>query len=184
MKLTRAMIITLILAMALGLVGCTSVNPPAAPTPTPMPAPLPSPTQEKPKENLITDLAYIKAGGGHYTDDADPEPEGVRINISWWDTKSEMIIFRNIPISVNVELYQRGFDMKAGEYLLGRCIYKGQARIDSALGAIRIPFEDIDATHIQGYHHDTLAKLSIHTPEQGDYSIEGIIAADFGFSED
>ena len=174
---------TLLIAILLVLGACVPTAPPPVrpkPLPPPTPAPLPSPAPEKPPTNIIEDLAYIKAGGGHYTDDANPEPEGVMINISWWDTKSEMIIFRNIPISVDIELYQRGFDMKAGEYFLGRCIYKGQAQIDSALEDIRIPFEDINATHIQGFHHDTLAKLTIHTPEQDDYSIESIIHADFG----
>ena len=183
MRRTQIILGTLLVAVLLVLGACVPTAPPPVrpkPLPPPTPAPLPSPPPKKPPTNVIEDLAYIKAGGGGYSDDADPKPEGVEIRISWWNTKSEVINFSNIPILVDIELYQRGFDMKAGEYLLGRCIYKGQAQIDSAPGAIRISFEDINANHIQGYHHDTLAKLSIHTPEQGDYSIEGIIAADFG----
>lgn len=49
MKLKRAMIITLILAMALGLVSCTSISPtPSAPVPTPTPEEsVPTPTPEQ-----------------------------------------------------------------------------------------------------------------------------------------
>jgi len=137
-----------------------------------------SPAPEKPPTNIIKDLAYIEGSGFGYSDDADPEDEGVQISFLWYDTKSEWIIFRNIPMSVEIELYPRGFDMKLGEYTLGRCIYKGQAQIDSSLSRIRIPFEDIKATPTTDFMF-SVAKVTIHTPQQGDYSIEFVVAVSF-----
>lgn len=49
MKLTRAVIVTLILTMALRLVGCTTISPPPpTPVPTPTPSPLPTPSTPSP----------------------------------------------------------------------------------------------------------------------------------------
>jgi len=173
--------IILALFMTFGVVLIAGCLPPAPKPVTPTPAPLPPPVQEKPPTGIIKDLAYVKGMVSVYSDDADPEPEGIQIVFLWYDTKSEWIIFRNITISVDIELYQRGFDFKTGQYLLGRCIYKGQAQIDSSLASIRIPFEDINATYIPGFRYGSLAKLTIHTPKQGDYSVEAFITADFGF---
>lgn len=144
----------------------------SVPTTTPPPPPPPSPAAQKPPTNIIKDLAYIKGSIFGYSDDADPEDEGIEISFLWYDTKSTWIIFKNIPISVDIELYPRGFDMKTGKYTLGKCIYKGEAQIDSSLSRIRIPFEDINATPAGDYTPGSLAKVTIHTPQQGDYSIE------------
>jgi hypothetical protein len=162
-----------VLGYALLLTGCA---PPETVTPTPQA--LPGST-EKPSGGIIKYLAYIEGSGFGYSDDADPEDEGIQISFLWYDTKSEWIVFRNIPISVDIELYQRGFDWETGKYTLGRCIYKGRAQIDSSLSHIRIPFEDINATPTGGYTTGSLAKVTIHTPQQGDYSIECVIVVDF-----
>ena len=172
-------IISLILAMAVGLSGC--VTPPRAPLPPPgapeTPIP-PAPAPEKPPTNIIKDLAYVEGWGGGYSDDADPEDEGVEIGFQWYDTKSDWITFRNIPISVDIELYPRGFDFKTGEYTVERCIYKGEAQIDGSLSHIRIPFEDINAMPITDFMF-SVAKATIHTPQQGDYSIEFVVLVSF-----
>jgi len=172
-KAIRKVFLVILLVSSIALGGACA---PTAPPPTP--APLPSPAPEKPPTNIIKDLAYIKADGFGYSDDADPEDEGVEIGFLWYDTKSKWIIFDTVPISVDIELYQRGFDFKTTQYVLGRCIYKGQAQIDSALARIRIPFEDINATP-KSFNYGSVAKLTIHTPKQGDYSIDAIVAVDF-----
>lgn len=174
MRKAHAIIGTLLAAMLLVLGGCASV-----PSPPPTPPQLPSAGPEKPPTNIIKDLAYIEGGGSGYSDDADPEDEGLEIYLQWYDTKSEWITFRNIPISVDIELYPRGFDFETGEYTLGRRIYKGEAQIDSSLSHIRIPFEEINATPTGDYTTGSLAKVTIHTPQQGDYSIECVVVMDF-----
>jgi len=136
-------------------------------------APVPtSPTPEKPATGIIKDLAYVKGMVSGYSDDADPEDEGVRIIFLWYDTKSKMIFFSNIPISVAIELYPYGYAFKAYEDMLGRCIYKGKVQINSSASEIRIPFEEIDAIPTKEPGYGSLAKVTIHTPQQGDYSIE------------
>lgn len=76
MKLTRAMIITLILAMAVGLGGCTTVSPPAAPlAPTPSP---PTPTPPSTPSNLTADAVSQTQVILHWIDNSDNE-DGFRI---------------------------------------------------------------------------------------------------------
>jgi hypothetical protein len=168
----------LLLVTSLLLVACV---PPAPPPVHPEPLP---PAPEKAPTDIIKDLAYIEGSGGGYTDDADPQYEGVEIRFLWYDTKSELITFRNIPISVEMELYPRGFDFETNKYTLGKCIYKGEAQIDSSLSQIRILFEDIEATAITDPVQSigkmlSVAKVTIHTPQQGDYSIEFVVAQSF-----
>jgi len=167
----------LLLVTSLLLVACVPPAPPTSPS-------LPPPASEKAPTDIIKDLAYIEGSGGGYTDDADPQYEGVEIRFLWYDTKSELITFRNIPISVEMELYPRGFDFEANKYTLGKCIYKGTAQIDSSLSQIRIAFEDIEATAITDPAQSigkmlSVAKVTIHTPQQGDYSIEFVVAQSF-----
>ncbi len=169
----------LVVLLAIGLVSCVPV--PVGFNETqyqPGEGGTPPATENKPEGKLIRDLAYIEGIVYGYSDDADPEDEGIQIGFLWYDTKSKWIIFRNIPISVDIELYPRGFDWETGKYTLERCIYKGEAQIDSSLSHIRIPFEDINATPTGDYTPGCLAKVTIHTPQQGDYSIEcvGIVS--------
>jgi hypothetical protein len=158
----------------------TTVAPTSTLTPSPpsIPTPKPTPTLQ-PAPNLIIDLAYVEGSGFGYSDDADPEDEGVQISFTWYDTRSEWIFFSNVPMSVDIELYPRGFDFKTSQYTLGRCIYKGKARIDSSSSKIRIPFEEIDAIPTGKFMTGSLARVIIHTPQQGDYSIEVVVVEGF-----
>jgi len=142
---------------------------PPAPKPvTPTPEPLPPPT-EKPSGGIIKDLAYIKGWSSMYSDDADPEYEGIGIHITWLDAKSEPIYFRNIPMSVSVEIFTYRGNWEQKEIM--RCVYKGNVQIDSSSSRIRIPFEDINADPNTDDQFG-MGRVVIHTPKQGDYSIE------------
>ena len=59
----------------------------AAPTPAPAEAPKPTP---KKSEEIIKDLAYMKAACKLYSDDADPEWEGSEISLLFYDSKRKL----------------------------------------------------------------------------------------------
>ena len=54
---------------------------------------------------VIPDLAYIRISVGSYTDDADPEADGITLNISFYDSRSEGIIFQGIPVTATINVY-------------------------------------------------------------------------------
>jgi hypothetical protein len=98
----------------------------------------------------IKDLAYIQVNPALYTDDADPEYEGINIFIDCFDTKSRVINFRNTPILVDIELYGYHdiYDSSKGER--GELVYKTSRVIDHSYtlqwessGYLRISFADI-----------------------------------------
>jgi len=149
------------------LIGQCLPPPPETATPTPeLPSP---PTQEKPEDKLIRDLTYVTIVGYGYTDDADPEYEGVQIGFLWYDSKSEQIYFRNIPMLVTIELFTTKFNPKTMKSEPDRSVYKGQAQIDSSLSHIRIPFEHIKVNPSID-HQFGMGKVTVHTPQQGELS--------------
>ena len=93
---------------------------------------------------IIEDLAYIKVLAGSYTDDADPEPEGISISIWYYDSKSEHISFRNVPVEVRIRLY--GYPK--GLYSLPMFnedperVYQKETTIYNSSANIRLSFED------------------------------------------
>lgn len=155
----------------LGIIGVVLIAqclPPAPKPVTPAPEPLPPPP-EKATHKIIEDLAYIKVIGLGYSDDADPEKEGVEISFLWYDSKSELIFFRNIPVRVSIEIFTYEHDWKTDKYAPIRSVYKGQAEIDSFSSEIRIPFDHIKADPRVDKKFGML-QVVIHTPEQGDFS--------------
>jgi len=165
---------TLLVAILLVLGACVPTPPPPVrpkPLPPPTPAPLPSPAPEKSSTNIIKDLAYIKALGILYSDDADPESEGIDIHIAWYDTKSEDVHFRNIPMLVTIELFTAKYNVEVKQREIVRSVYKAEAQIDSSLSRVRIPFKDINvdpnADDCSG-----IGKVTVHTPQQGDFSFD------------
>jgi len=170
MRILAIVILAALLAVA--TIGCGQLEetPPSQATPVGSPgAETPAPSAK-----IIKNLAYIESMFYGYSDDADPEDEGIEISLLWYDTNSEWIYFRDVPISVDIEIYLRHYDFKIGEYILGERVYSGRAHIDSSASDIRIPFADINVAPSEDWDSG-LGKLTIHTPRQGDYSIEGPI---------
>lgn len=164
MRKTQIIIGILLIAVLLALGAC--VPTPVSPKPQ-----LPSPVVENPPGNVIRDLAYIKGFGMGYTDDADPESEGVDIGFSWYDSRSRLIDFTGIPISVTVELFTRKINTKTGNWETAKCVYRGETQIGSSLSEIRIPFDDMQ----DGAKLDStigIGKATFHTPQQGDLFVE------------
>lgn len=75
--------------------------PTPTPTPTPRPTPVPTPTPQN------IDLAYITVNTTYYTDDADPEYEGMTVVVDCYNSKSELILFAGLPILVDVKVFSR-----------------------------------------------------------------------------
>ena len=165
-SVTHALVNTavVILVSALLLTGCA---PPETVTPTPQP---PSST-EKPSGGVIKDLAYIKAGSRMYSDDADPEWEGIAIYILWYDSQSELVFFRNVPVLVSIEIFTYEMNWKTGQKEIIRCVYRGETQLDSSGTDIRISFEDINANPDTDKNFGT-GKVIVRTPQQGDFSHE------------
>ena len=122
---------------------------------------------------VIEDLAYITVGAGSYTDDADPEAEGIRLFIRFYDSKSETIEFQDIPVVVTIELYgyRNTFDYNRRQNR--ELVYKEQTTIDYStrlsLGAeIKIPFEKI-AVNQNRYIKWGAIEVTVTTPNQGDF---------------
>ena len=123
------------------------------------------------EEQVIKDLAYIKIFASGYTDDADPEYDGISARIIFYDSKSERITFENIPLTVTIELYGYYDGWKGDDAFfkgVGRkLIYEEQFTVDHSellLGAeIRIPFEAIEP----GYSEKTGGlKGTVTTPSK------------------
>lgn len=165
----RLAIITLVALLAVATIGCGE---PWEETPPSQATPVNSPGAETPASSakIIKDLAYVEAIGLGYSDDADPEDEGIEINLIWYDSKSELIFYFHVPIVVDIELYTTHFTT-AFERELEDCVYTGKAHIDSSASDIRIPFEDI---HIAPSQRADIreARLTVHTPQQGDYDVD------------
>ena len=126
--------------------------------------PPPTPEELEAKQ-VIKDLAYIKiflAGG--YSDDADPEPEGISFRISFYDSKSEPINFQNIPIPVTIELYSD----KNQELVYEEQVTIYRADLIGISREIRIPFEKILLDQ-NNYDKLRTIEVTVTTLKQGDF---------------
>ncbi len=125
---------------------------------------------------IINDLAYIKIMCLPYTDDADPETDGISIDINFYNSNSENISFENIPITVNIKLYSSKPNWDTGEYeIVEPSIYEGIVKVDHSMrlsemfgNYIKIPFENIgplpDEESTMG-----ISIVTLITPLQGSF---------------
>jgi len=128
-----------------------------------------------PSEKVIKDLAYIKILASGYSDDPDPQEDGIALDIMFYDSKSEHITFRDIPVTVAIELYGYTdiwdtFDHEKMEF-----VYQQQVTVDHSMRIsemfgeyIRIPFENIMVDPNKYYEFGTI-KATVTTLEQGDF---------------
>jgi len=144
--------------------------------------PTPAPTPSTDTEQVFEDLAYIKAFIMPYSDDADPEYEGISIRVSYYNSKSELIYFTGVPVNVTVELYW---------YTNFPLIYRKQVIMDSnasfsKLGEevlsipdleelLRIPFNGIEGKP-SGMTRGPILMLTVSTPNQGNFTIQETIS--------
>lgn len=129
----------------------------------------------------IKDLAYIKVTPSPYSDDADPEFEGINVWITYFDTKSEIINFENTPILINIELY--GYHDLLGSlkheeeelvYTTSRTVDHSPHYSDLTEGYLRISFQDIavDQTRYTAFGR---ARVTIQTAQGNSTVSEGTL---------
>ncbi len=124
-----------------------------------------TPPEEK---QVIKDLAYILISAGSYTDDADPEPEGISLRINFYDSKSERITFKNIPVTVTIELYGYRDSLWLLKGEKGELVYHEQITIDYSNENIRRPFEEIAVDQNKYDDYGTMG-VTVTIPEQGSF---------------
>jgi hypothetical protein len=154
-------IVLAILVFVLLLTGCTST-----PTST---------------TSTLEDLAYIKAYVQNYTDDADPEPEGIEIFVLYFDKESKPLSFTGVAVQIDVEL--DAYPIEPGQKLPTdnaeeALVYKGrfardhtEETIGGTMMVIRIPFEDIDINPSEWWQ-PAFGKVTVETPKQGVFSAQ------------
>jgi len=128
-------------------------------------------TQPQEEPQIIEDLAYISTAVTTYTNDADPEADGIDIWIYYFNSGSGFIYFQNIPIKVSVKLfgYRNWQDSLRDEnrelvYQEEFTVYQG----GYAGSGIEIPFEVIAIDQNKYYHMGNM-EVTVTTPEQGDF---------------
>jgi len=136
---------------------------------------------------IIPDLAYVRAVYGTYSNDADPEPDAIGITVLFYNTKSEQISFKGIPIKVTVDLY--AWPLEEGEQFPAddqpkKAIYQKHFTIDSSRGMgvgaeepMSIQFDDIEKASPGRYFRGCIAgyfipQVTLETPEQGVFTAE------------
>ena len=125
----------------------------------------------------VNDLAYIQVFVVGYTDDADPEYEGISIDVTFFDSKSEIISFSDVPLILNIELYayrnpQNMFNLSNGDL-----VYEGSVSVDHSMrlvditgSYIRIPFQEIHVDQNIYQPFGTL-RVIVSIPVQGEFEV-------------
>ena len=150
--------------------GHTADAPPSITPPKEITTPPPTLPDES---QVIEDLAYIKIYlVATYSDDADPQAEGISLRITFYDSKSESISFQDVPVKVTVRLYgYRDFFVFPKEENR-ELVYKEQVTIYSSDGffgtRIKIPFDDIGAKPNKYDEFGTM-EVTVRTPNQGKF---------------
>ncbi len=137
-------------------------------------APTLVPTAEN--KAVIPDLAYIKTFAAGYSDDADPEEEGLAIDISFYDSKSEIIGFAGIPIEINIRLFAYRNPLDTLNETNGELVYDGTLMLDHSMKLgemfgeyIRIPYSEIQVDRGIYSQFGSLV-VTVKTPSQGEFS--------------
>ncbi len=133
-------------------------------------------TQEAERARL-DDLAYIKAYLSNYSDDADPQAEGIELGIILYDSKSRIIIVEGVPLTVAIKLYETG---ERPNTVGGWLIYQDTVTINSTSESIRIPFKDLERIRTNySSDYQICMKVTVTTPNQRNFSV----TSDSGFLE-
>ncbi len=126
-------------------------------------------------QNVIGDLAYIKAYAYGYTDDADSQDDGVTVDIGFYDSKSETITFQDITVTVVIELYGYRDILDTFDHEKMELVYQQQVTIDHSVkmsemfgNYIRMPFGNIMVDKNKYYEFGSI-KVTVIAPKQGDF---------------
>jgi len=151
----------------------TDTTPTSLPKSDPVSTP---PTQTT--TSKIPGLATIRVSGGVWANwDADVEKDGPNVEIVYLDSSGGIITdssTEQLPISADVKIYTK--DMSAYPWKEGRLVFsahytQNQIILGSIYPKIRIPKEEISVNPAVDYKYGYVS-VTIHTPEQGDFSDE------------
>ena len=135
------------------------------------------------EEQVIEDLAYIEVRAGSYTDDADPESEGISLYITFYDSKSERIVFQDTSVTLSIKLYGYRNTSDYNSRQNRELVYKEELLVDipatDSTGLVplllpwdivtkKIPFEKI-AVDQSRYIKWGNIEVIVTTPQQGDF---------------
>jgi len=133
-------------------------------------------------EQVIEDLAYIKAVPGPYSDDADPEADGVDVSLSFYDSKSKRIAPSGVSVEVTVELYwytnhppiyQKRFIL---EYpIVENPVYSPWGAVGGSRRVARIPYDSVGEKP-SGMTRGPILILTVNTPKQGIFEVQNTIS--------
>jgi hypothetical protein len=128
-----------------------------------------------PANRIIPDLAYVKILIVVYTDDADPEYEGIALNIEFYDSKSKTIPFSGVPLTVDIELTGYPDVVAALGRKNGRVVFRKTVAVDHSMrldevfgNYIRISFAEMNVDPQQFYQFGSVV-IAVHTPDQGSF---------------
>jgi hypothetical protein len=172
-KPVTQVLVSVVVALLVGVLFVTGcVSPPETVTAPPA---KPAPPEEAPAKQIVEDLAYIKIMASGYSDDADPEDDGIAIDIMYYDSKSQHIDFKNIPLEVGIEIYGYGDVWDTFDHDKMELICTTQATIDHSMKLsemfgeyMRIPFENISVNRSKYYEFGTV-KVVVVTVKQGNF---------------
>lgn len=127
----------------------------------------------------IDRLASIRISGGIWENwDADSEKDGPFIDVVYLNNKGEIIAndqAENLPISADVKLYtaerSSALSRKKGRLIFSARYSANQIIFGRMCPRIRIPKEEISVNPSIDYRIGYVS-ITIHTPEQGDFSDE------------
>lgn len=131
--------------------------------------------ESQPPGSEIHDLSYIKILAVGYSDNADPNDDGIAIDISFYDSKSELLQFSGVPFNVVIELYGYRDIFDTFEKDNAQLVYRGYLTLDHSMrlgeimgNYIRIPFEEISVDKGTYTPFGTLSVI-VETPKQGEF---------------
>lgn len=126
---------------------------------------------------IIDDLAYIKILCFSFMDDADPETDGISIDIGFYNSRGEDISFYYIPIEVEIKFYATKFNLDTGELeTIKPPVYEVTVEIDHSMrlsekfgNYIRVPLEDINSLPDEEQTIGMSIVVTVITPLQGKF---------------
>jgi len=134
----------------------------------------------QPEESqILEDLAYIEVFAWGYSDDADPADDGISVLITFYDTKSEIIRFKNIPVEVTIKVYAYEDTGSSSGLRKRRLVHREEVTVDNFTGIlgteIRIPFEDIDYSKSKLRCGNGKIEVKVTTPNQVKFEDDAVL---------
>lgn len=134
-------------------------------------------TENPPQAREISDISYIKTFAVGYSDDSDPQDEGIAIDVFFYDSRSDLLRFSNVPFVLVIELY--GYrDIHNLDQSKAELVYRGSLSLDHSMRLgemmghyVRIPFDEISVDQSTYQPFGTL-KIIVETTMQGHFEAQ------------